>query len=194
MRIIEDIKLDFSDVLISPKRSQLTSRKDADLSRQFTFKHSTHEWSGVPIIASNMDHTGTVAMAHVLMEYPMLTALCKFVESTEWGWNKNIIRTIGLDQNLDNLLYDSDTAPWICLDVANGYTERFCDYVTLMRTHEATKGKIIIAGNVCTRSHGTDNPCRCRYCENWYWAGERMYHKENDWRWLSTTFSNDRVC
>jgi len=148
MRIIEDIKLDFSDVLISPKRSQLTSRKDADLTRQFTFKHSTHEWSGVPIIASNMDHTGTVAMAHVLMEYPILTALCKFVESTEWGWNKNIIRTIGLDQNLDDLPYDDSI--WICLDVANGYTERFNDYVALMREHEATKNKIIIAGNVCT--------------------------------------------
>ena len=148
MRIIDDTKLDFSDVLISPKRSQLTSRKDADLTRQFTFKHSTHEWSGVPIIASNMDHTGTVAMAHVLMEYPMLTALCKFVESTEWGWNKNIIRTIGLDQNLDDLPYDDSI--WICLDVANGYTERFNDYVALMREHEATKDKIIIAGNVCT--------------------------------------------
>ena len=150
MRIIDDVKLDFSDVLISPKRSQLTSRKDADLTRTFTFKHSRHNWSGIPIIASNMDHTGTNAMAHVLMEYPMLTALCKFVESMEWGWNKNIIRTIGLDQNLDNLPYDSDTAPWICLDVANGYTERFNDYVALMREHEATKGKIIIAGNVCT--------------------------------------------
>ena len=150
MRIIDDTKLDFSDVLISPKRSQLTSRKDADLTRTFTFKYSRHQWSGIPIIASNMDHTGTIAMAHVLMEYPMLTALCKFVESTEWGWNKNIIRTIGLDQNLDNLPYDSDTAPWICLDVANGYTERFNDYVALMREHEATKRKIIIAGNVCT--------------------------------------------
>jgi len=150
MRIIDDVKLDFSDVLISPKRSQLTSRKDAKLTRSFTFKHSKFTWSGIPIIAANMDHTGTNAMAHVLMEYPMLTALCKFVESTEWGWNKNIIRTIGLDQNLDNLTYDSDSAPWICLDVANGYTERFNDYVSLMREHEATKDKIIIAGNVCT--------------------------------------------
>jgi GMP reductase len=150
MRIIEDVKLDFNDVLIAPKRSQLTSRKDAELTRSFTFKHSKFTWKGIPIIAANMDHTGTNAMAHVLMEYPMLTALCKFVESTEWGWNKNIIRTIGLDQNLDTLPYDSDTAPWICLDVANGYTERFCDYVSLMREHEATKNKIIIAGNVCT--------------------------------------------
>jgi len=150
MRIIDDTKLDFSDVLIAPKRSQLTSRKEAQLTRKFTFKHSKHSWEGIPIVASNMDHTGTIAMAHVLMEYPMLTALCKFVQSTEWGWNKNIIRTIGLEENLDNLTYDSPTAPWICLDIANGYTERFCDFVDLMRRHETTKDKIIIAGNVCT--------------------------------------------
>ena len=148
MRIIDDIKLDFNDILIAPKRSQLTSRKEAILTRKFTFKHSKYTWTGIPIIASNMDHTGTIAMAHVLMEYPILTALCKFVESTEWGWNKNIIRTIGLDQNLDDLPYDDSI--WICLDVANGYTERFNDYVSLMRAHEATKDKIIIAGNVCT--------------------------------------------
>ena len=62
MRIIDDTKLDFSDVLISPKRSQLTSRKDAQLKRTFTFKHSNHTWEGIPIIASNMDHTGTLNM------------------------------------------------------------------------------------------------------------------------------------
>ena len=69
MRIIEDTKLDFSDVLISPKRSQLTSRKDAELTRKFTFKHSKHTWTGVPIIASNMDHTGTIGMYNSLSEY-----------------------------------------------------------------------------------------------------------------------------
>ena len=154
MRIIEDIKLDFSDVLISPKRSQLTSRKDADLTRQFTFKHSTHEWSGVPIIASNMDHTGTLKMHGVLSQYDILTALCKF-ENWFDAWipsqtepDSNLIQTIGLDRNLDELDYDDSM--WICLDVANGYTERFNDFVSLMRSHEATKEKIIIAGNVCT--------------------------------------------
>ncbi len=106
MRIIEEVKLDFSDVLIQPKRSTLISRKQAILTRKFKFRHSKLTWEGIPIIAANMDHTGTNAMAHALMEYPMLTALCKFVESTEWGWNKNIIRTIGLDQNLDNLSYE----------------------------------------------------------------------------------------
>ena len=145
MRIIDDTKLDFSDVLISPKRSQLTSRKDADLTRQFTFKHSKHQWSGVPIIASNMDHTGTHDMNSVLVEYDILTALCKF---ENFFYRENLIQTIGLDQNLDTLRYDD--SKWICLDVANGYTERFMEYVDLMRKHEATKDKIIIAGNVCT--------------------------------------------
>ena len=122
MRIIDDVKLDFSDVLISPKRSQLTSRKDADLTRQFTFKHSRHGWSGVPIIASNMDHTGTLGMNLVLEQYDMLTALCKFQPWIPFHLHSslpNLIQTIGLDQNLDNLHYDD--SEWICLDVANGY-------------------------------------------------------------------------
>ena len=147
MRIIDDTKLDFSDVLISPKRSQLTSRKEAQLDREFTFKHSKHKWTGVPIIASNMDHTGTIEMNKVLDEYEMLTALCKFTDWRDEGW-KNLIQTVGLDQNLDDLMYDD--SKWIMLDVANGYTERFMEYVDLMRRHEATKDKIIIAGNVCT--------------------------------------------
>ena len=151
MRIIDDTKLDFDDVLISPKRSQLTSRKDADLTRKFIFKHSKHIWTGVPIVASNMDHTGTLQMNQVLEQYDMLTALCKFQPWIPFHLNSplpNLIQTVGLDQNLDNLHYDD--SEWICLDVANGYTERFNDYVTLMRKHEATKEKIIIAGNVCT--------------------------------------------
>ena len=154
MRIIDDTKLDFDDVLISPKRSQLTSRKEARLTREFTFKHSYHKWEGVPIIASNMDHTGTHEMYRALKDFDMLTALCKFITwrdlrkfTSDNSWS-HLIQTIGLDKNLDELDYDH--SPWICLDVANGYTERFNDYVSLMRAHEATKNKIIIAGNVCT--------------------------------------------
>ena len=154
MRIIDDTKLDFSDVLIAPKRSQLTSRKEARLTREFTFKHSYEKWEGVPIIASNMDHTGTHEMYKALKDYKMLTALCKFITwrdlrkfTSDNSWS-HLIQTIGLDKNLDELDYDH--SPWICLDVANGYTERFNNYVEVMRNHEATRGKIIIAGNVCT--------------------------------------------
>jgi len=144
MRIQEDVKLDFNDVLIKPKRSTLESRKDAVLVRTFAFKHSKKKWAGVPIIAANMDHTGTYEMNKVLYDYAMLTAICKF---TTYAPVYNAIKTIGLDQNLDELDYDLE---WVCLDVANGYTERFMDFVEQMRQHEATKNSIIIAGNVCT--------------------------------------------
>ena len=145
MRIIEDVKLDFNDVLIKPKRSTLTTRKDADLTRRFTFRHSKNNWTGVPIIAANMDHTGTYEMHKALREYDMLTALCKFVEYT-YQTPSDLIQTIGLDTNLDTI----PESKWICLDVANGYTERFMEFVEKIRGHSKTRDSILIAGNVCT--------------------------------------------
>jgi len=144
MRIVDDVKLDFSDVLIRPKRSTLESRKNAKLERTFRFKNSKQSWTGVPIIAANMDHTGTWPMNKALVKHGMLTAICKFLHYIPL---KNAIKTIGLDYNLDEIEYD---LKWICLDVANGYTERFMDFVKTIRQHEATKNSIIIAGNVCT--------------------------------------------
>ena len=77
MRIEEDLKLGFKDVLIRPKRSTLKSRSDVELERQFTFKHSGQTWSGVPIIAANMDTVGTFAMATALASFDILTAVHK---------------------------------------------------------------------------------------------------------------------
>ena len=143
MRIEEDIKLDFSDVLIKPKRSTLVSRKYAWLARQFKFKYSSHTWEGIPIIAANMDHTGTYDMRSSLSKHAMLTALCKFLPFEE---KDNLIQTIGLDEDINNL----KPSKWICLDVANGYTERFNDYVSTLRDSDLFDDSIIIAGNVCT--------------------------------------------
>jgi GMP reductase len=146
MRIEEDVKLDFNDVLIRPKRSTLISRKNAELDRNFTFKYSKHIWKGVPIVASNMDHTGTFDMWSVLSSHNMLTALCKF---EEYPVDDNILglsylmKTIGLD---DDLVFDSPQ--WLCIDIANGYTERFIDYINKVR--EKHSNSIIVAGNVCT--------------------------------------------
>ena len=92
-----------------------------------------------------MDHTGTYEMHKALREYDMLTALCKFVEYT-YKTPSDLIQTIGLDTNLDTI----PESKWICLDVANGYTERFMEFVEKIRGHSTTRDSILIAGNVCT--------------------------------------------
>jgi len=143
MRIEDDIKLDFNDVLIRPKRSTLVSRKNAELDRAFSFKYSKHIWKGIPIVASNMDHVGTLNMTEVLSSYNMLTALCKFVEFPKNNDLQYLMRTIGLDVELD-----FETPTWLCIDIANGYTERFFNYINKVR--EKHSDAIIVAGNVCT--------------------------------------------
>src|SRR5256885_11361355 len=77
MHIEHELKLDFKDVLIRPKRSTLTSRSDVDIARDFTFKHAGIAYPGRPIIASNMDTTGTMELARVLDRFGLSTALHK---------------------------------------------------------------------------------------------------------------------
>ena len=77
MRIEEDLKLDYSDVLFRPKRSTLSSRKDVSLDRTYKFKYSNHEWSGIPIVAANMDGVGELEVAEKLSEFKMITCLTK---------------------------------------------------------------------------------------------------------------------
>ena len=77
MRIETDVKLDFKDVLIRPKRSTLNTRSAVDVDRAFRFLHTGSEWKGFPLIAANMDVTGTMAMAHALGKHGALTALHK---------------------------------------------------------------------------------------------------------------------
>ena len=78
MKILPDIKLDFADVLIRPKRSELGSRSEVGLERQFTFRYSKKSWNGIPIIVSNMDTSGTIEMYRVLSKYKIITCLHKF--------------------------------------------------------------------------------------------------------------------
>ena len=77
MRIEEEIKLDYSDVLFRPKRSTLKSRSEVNLKRKYSFKYSKLNWEGVPIIASNMDGVGEVEVAKKLASFNMMTALTK---------------------------------------------------------------------------------------------------------------------
>lgn len=157
MRIEEDIKLDYKDVLMRPKRSTLTSRKDVDITREFTFLHSKRSWKGIPIVASNMDTTGTLEMARALGNHSMLTCLHKFYSVDDIlsiktkPYFKHTAITSGIrDEDLKSLqVIAAKTKPhFVCLDVANGYTERFLSVVSKVRL--LLPKTTIIAGNVVT--------------------------------------------
>lgn len=158
MRIEEDVKLDFQDVLIKPKRSTLTSRKEVTLDRRYTFKHSGRDWAGVPIIAANMDHTGTVEMAQALNDKSLMVALHKFYDlrtisdSLPMLTTDHVFLSTGItDDDFKKLQYAFQDyrinhIPNICIDVANGYSEAFVDFVKKVR--DLYPDKTIMAGNV----------------------------------------------
>ncbi len=159
MRIENDVKLDFKDVLIRPKRSVLTSRSEVMLEREFHFRDSGVTWTGVPIVAANMDHTGTFAMGAALAQHGMLTAMDKFHTPAEWQQFakdhpdalKSAFVSIGISERefekVQEIMRVVDV-PMICLDVANGYTERFVKF--LERLRNTYPNKVIMAGNVVT--------------------------------------------
>jgi GMP reductase len=156
MRIEEDIKLDFKDVLLRPKRSTLRSRAQVDLERNYKFLHNNLTWHSIPIIAANMDHTGTFAMAKVLAQHKLLTAIKKFATPKQWQkQTKNIIKhsfvsSGSSDEDFARIksIMKVVNCPAICLDIANGYSEHFADFVK--KTRDTFPQKIIMAGNVVT--------------------------------------------
>ncbi len=101
MRIEEELKLDYSDVLFRPKRSILKSRKDVNLLRTYRFKYSKNEWSGTPIMAANMDGVGELSIAEKLNDYQMITCLTKQHDVKKIKENKNIKKI--LEKNCDEL-------------------------------------------------------------------------------------------
>jgi GMP reductase len=158
MRIENEVKLDFKDVLIRPKRSVLQSRSEVSLEREFRFRHSGTTWHGVPIIAANMDHTGTPQMAMSLAQHGLMTAMDKFSSNDVWqdlASQASILAhcfvSIGIhehDLNQLKQLMDRFDIPMICLDAANGYTERYVSFLNNLRN--LYPNKVIMAGNVVT--------------------------------------------
>jgi len=156
MKIEQDIKLDFSDVLIRPKRSTLESRKDVILEREFKFPHSKQIWKGIPIIASNMDTVGTVEMYNKLKKVNILTCFHKFLDIDEYPENNrnNYCISIGIrdiDFNKLRFLYNKypDKCNIVCVDIANGYIKKLVDFCNKVRV--LIPDCILIAGNVVSR-------------------------------------------
>ena len=161
MRIEHDIKLGFKDVMFRPKRSTLKSRSEVTLERDFTFLNSKAEWQGIPIMAANMDTTGTFEIAKVLADHKLFTAIHKHYTPEQWhsflsSASNNITDFIAIstgtgqdDANkLQTVFNQHPELKFICIDVANGYSEHFVEFVN--KTRNLYPNKTIIAGNVVT--------------------------------------------
>ena len=172
MRIEEDIKLDYKDVLIRPKRSTLKSRKQVKLHRSFTFRNYvaefpeqdvTEHYNGVPIMASNMDGVGTFEMADALASQNIFTCLVKtysadelieFFDTDDYLRTNYVAMSIGTSDDdwgkLQSVMAMADgNLKFVCMDIANGYSDHFAQHVRKVR--EAFPNLVIIAGNVVTR-------------------------------------------
>lgn len=161
MRIETELKLGFKDVMIRPKRSTLKSRSQVSLERNFTFRNSQKEWTGVPIIAANMDTVGTFEMAEALSKHQIITAIHKHYTIEEWSsFLKNqpdsiynyIALSTGIgkedETKIQQIVEAHPKINFLCIDVANGYSEHFVGFVRKMR--KIFPDKTIIAGNVVT--------------------------------------------
>ena len=106
MRIENDPKLDFRDVLIRPKRSTLGSRAEVDVTRSFRFAHTGKDWTGFPLIAANMDVVGTMAMARALLKQGAMVALHNALSEVKSSTSFRGIELSGMEK-----VPDDDTRP-----------------------------------------------------------------------------------
>ena len=180
MRIEADLKLDYSDVLLRPKRSTLGSRKDVSVERSYTFRNyspqemsmevlrpeSNPNYKGVPIMAANMDGVGTFEMADTLAELGLFTCLVKTYEVNKLvsffdpddaqlkdKRREHVAYSMGITQrDMDKFLQVMELTDgaikFVCVDVANGYTKFFSEYIAGLRNQFSNI--VIIAGNVVT--------------------------------------------
>ena len=156
-------KLDFSQVLITPKRSTLRSRSEVLLERTFTFKNG-QTWTGIPIMCANMSTTGTFEVYDELSKHRMITALHKFYDYADYARHIQQCDKNGTSLNPDYFMVSTGISDadyeklenlcnlipikWICIDIANGYIPTLLAFCKKVR--QAFPDKIIVAGNVAT--------------------------------------------
>lgn len=161
MHIEHEVKLDYKDVLIRPKRSTLTSRSDVDIAREFAFRHAPVKYRGIPIVAANMDTTGTFEMARALDRFGLSTALHKHYAVEQYAeFFRTLERKSAAFYSIGITKADEEkfarvmqaagpgAIQYACIDVANGYHEAFATFVQRIRA--AWPQLVIMAGNVVT--------------------------------------------
>ena len=156
MRIEPELKLDYKDVLIRPKRSTLKSRSQVSLRRTYRFRNSHQDWDGIPIMAANMDGVGTFDMATELSHLGLFTCVTKQNGADDWNQffkSDPNLTAVSVGTNFDDYqraqyIINKHKLKWICIDIANGYSEHFVDFVRQVRKDYPKLN--IIAGNVVT--------------------------------------------
>ena len=170
--IIEEVQLDYCDVMIKPKRSTLNSRSEPDVYREYKFKWSGTTLYGNGLTVANMGTTGTFAMAEVMAKNLMFTCLHKhypFEELKEFlEKHKDVIVDERYDEKdlmfLDYVfvstgikegdyekickVLDLGLCKNLCIDIANGYIPKLLDFVKKIRNQYPDLR--IMVGNVVT--------------------------------------------
>ena len=155
MKIEQDIKIDFNNVLIRPKRSTLSSRNEVNLEREIIFKNSKKKWTGIPIMTSNMDTVGTFEMYYKLVEQKMITCFHKHYEIDDYPDNLEpdyYMLSTGItteDWEKIKILIKKLNPNFVCIDVANGYMSSLMDFVKNFR--KEFKSITLVCGNVVSR-------------------------------------------
>jgi GMP reductase len=163
MKIEEDIKLDFDDVLIKPQSSEISSRSEVNLIVSYICRHAGRQIRGCPVIVSNLDTTGTISMAKALYAEKMFVCLHKYIPDNDLiqffntEQSQYSFYTLGIsDEDIEKFkrIKQKSNIQMACLDVANGYLYAFLDKIKYIRT--LFPDLIIMAGNVCT-PEGVEN-------------------------------------
>lgn len=157
MRIIDDIQLDFNDVLFQPKRSSMNSRAEADVMRDYHFKWYPKTITSCGIMAANMATTGTFEINNVLEKYGAITCLHKHYSKediikyfNEKEHPLTFVSTGLKDSKADlyKMLLQNPHIDKVCVDIANGYIPNLLSFVKELRTNFPSL--LIMAGNVVT--------------------------------------------
>jgi GMP reductase len=134
-----------------------------DISREYLFRHAKVKYHGIPIIAANMDSTGTFEMARVLDSFRLSTALHKHYADAQYvefflGLERKsaAFYSIGITRSdedkfkrvMGSTAGSATAIQYVCIDVANGYHENFATFVNRIRSDHPQL--VIMAGNVVT--------------------------------------------
>ena len=164
MQIINETQLDFSDVLIKPRRSSIDSRSKVDITREYKFKWCPYVIKGTGIMQANMGTIGNFEVSRKMLDKGLFACLHKhhnidilikfykeLIKRGDDTWRRCLLG-IGLrDNGIDKLRQinkELGIQVGIKFDVPNGYIPQVKDKVIELR--KEFPEMFIMVGNVVT--------------------------------------------